>query len=169
MALKKKKKNLLEWVLCPWRWEESESGACSQAASLASGVCGPAVSHADRVPLRPPAQQILSSRLVGTRSILFMDYYYDYYYHQPIIWSLSNPVAERSVSRNRLCAYSVHIGAYLRCLSPSLFVAALIYRRDGLCWTSGWRRANTVLYTQLEKKPALRFCQNFTSPPQAAV
>lgn len=47
-------RNLLEWVLCPWRWGEWESGACSQAASLASGVGGPAVSHADRVPLRPP-------------------------------------------------------------------------------------------------------------------
>ena len=43
--------DLLGWVQCPWRWGESEWGACSQAASLASGVCGPAVSHADRVPL----------------------------------------------------------------------------------------------------------------------
>lgn len=133
---------------CAHEDEENQSQELARRLHLLPPVCGPAVSHADRVPLRPPAQQSFppGSLQLGrfffiitiiriTTSLLFD--------------SLSNPVAERSVSRNRLRAYSVHIGAYLRCLSPSLSVAALIYRRDGLCRASGFRRANTVLYTAI--------------------
>lgn len=85
-----------------------------------------------------------------------------------ILWSLSSPVAERnkSVSRNRLCAYSFHIG--------SLSSVPLPFGR-GRTYLS-LRRTVMNIGLKARKhfgihgyKPSLWYCQKFTSPPQAAV
>lgn len=111
---------------CAHEDEENQSQELARRLHLLPPVCGPAVSHADRVPSRPPAQQSVPP---GSLSALQVARFL-----KIIILSLSNPVAEsdRSVSRNRFCAYSFHIGSLYSVPLPSVFVAALIYRCDGL-------------------------------------
>lgn len=141
--------DLLGWVLCPWRWGESEWGACSQAASLASGVCGPAVSHADRVPLVfflffllrfPPHSSPFpfSSRVLSfcqrCNSISPLGFCFKKLKNKrgkkkkkKRILLRCDPLSvtqrQRALLHHGLVSehYSVHIGEpYLRCLSPSV-------------------------------------------------
>lgn len=142
-------KNLLGWVLCPWRWGESESGACSQAASLASGVCGPAVSHADRVPLRPPAQQsfppgsLLRCNSLDSFFLFFLFFNY-YCYNYCIPQQPSSRKRKISFTESSLYIASFHIGASPLGLQwTHLFIAATD------CGEHWPKDAQTLSYTRL--------------------
>lgn len=116
-----KNKNLLEWVLCPWRWGEWESGACSQAASLASGVCRPALSHADPVPNASHRAAVASSRFAVPRSSRCYYDHQNYWFPQQLSSSRDARFMESSLCILELvpCCLSP-----LRSSPPRLFIAA---------------------------------------------
>lgn len=133
------------------------SGACSQAASLASGVRGPALSHADPVPYASPHTHThlqhthaRTPAAVASSRITF-----------PLLSSLlfrspEPPISSAAQRQNQRCAFQgifcVHIGAGSLPLPSSL----LIYRCDAPCRASGSRRAKRASRPMYACEPAPR-------------
>lgn len=111
---------------CAHEDEENQSQELARRLHLLPPVCGPAVSHADRVPLRPPAQQSSPFCVAsGWISFFFKKYMCCFIRQQPRGRKIC-------LTESFLCIFSSYREPVSGASLPLRVVAALISRCVGL-------------------------------------